>query len=71
MRVKLNLQWFLYYGRRYFSMTRKEVLYTKFGEMKDLISCLQIERGELIPSGKSVYKAQARRMTYEEAIALE
>lgn len=41
---------------------------TRFGEMRDMITCLQIDRGELIPKkSKSVQKP----MTYQEAIALE
>lgn len=41
---------------------------TRFGEMKDMISCLQIERGELIPKES---KPKKKRWRYEEAIALE
>lgn len=46
-------------------MTRNEVLFTRMGEMRDLISCYQIEKGELLP------KAQARAWSFDEAIALE
>lgn len=49
-------------------MTRQETMMTRFGEMRDMITCLQIDRGELIPKeSKSVQKP----MTYQEAIALE
>ena len=40
---------------------------TRYGEMKDMITCLQIEKGELVPVQKKVKKA----WTYEEAMALE
>ena len=40
---------------------------TRFGEMLDMISCLQIEKGELVP----VQKKPTRTWTYEEAMALE
>jgi len=46
-------------------MTRNEVLFTRMGEMKDLISCYQIEKGELLP------KQQTRVWSFDEAIALE
>ena len=41
---------------------------TRFGEMRDMITCLQIDRGELIPKESEPAK---RRMSYQEAIALE
>lgn len=46
-------------------MNRKEVLYTRYGEMLDLISCYQIEKGECLP------KQKKRIWTFDEAIALE
>ena len=46
-------------------MSRKEVLYTRYGEMRDLITCYQIEKGELVP------KRPKKIWTYDEAIALE
>lgn len=46
-------------------MSRNEVLYTRYGEMKDLISCYRIERGEIKP------KPYKKKWTYAEAIALE
>ena len=45
-------------------MNRKEVLYTRYGEMRDLITCYQIEKGELLP------KKAKRHWTYDEAMAL-
>lgn len=47
-------------------MSRREILVTRYGEMKDMISCLQIEKGELLPVP---YKAK-KKWSYEEAIAL-
>lgn len=41
---------------------------TRFGEMRDMITCLQIDRGELIPKES---KAAQKPMTYQEAISLE
>lgn len=64
--MKLNLAWFIYYGRT-LNMSRQEVMVTRFGEMKDMITCLQIERGELIP----VEKRPEKVWSYDEAIALE
>ena len=46
-------------------MSRNEVLYTRYGEMRDLITCYQIEKGELVP------KRRKKVWTYEEAMALE
>lgn len=40
---------------------------TRFGEMRDLITCLQIDRGELIPKESTRTKV----WTYDEAIALK
>lgn len=56
----------IYYGRR-LNMSRQEIMITRYGEMKDMISCLQIEKGELVPVQKKVEK----KWTYEEAMALE
>lgn len=41
---------------------------TKFGEMRDMITCLQIDKGELIPKES---KSAPKPMTYQEAISLE
>lgn len=41
---------------------------TRFGEMRDMITCLQIDRGELIPKES---KSTQKPMSYQEAIALE
>lgn len=41
---------------------------TRFGEMRDMITCLQIDRGELIPKES---KSTRKPMSYQEAIALE
>jgi len=46
-------------------MSRKEVLYTRYGEMLDLISCYQVEKGERMP------KKKKKIYTFDEAIALE
>lgn len=43
-------------------MTRDEVLYTRLGEMMDLITCMQIENGELVPK---------RKLSYDEAMELK
>ena len=40
---------------------------TRYGEMRDMITCLQIEKGELVAVQKNVKKT----WTYEEAMALE
>lgn len=44
-------------------MTRAEVLYTRYGEMRDLIACYQIEKGEAKPKKK--------KMSYDEIMALK
>ena len=49
-------------------MTRQETMMTRFGEMRDMITCLQIDRGELIPKES---KSSKKPMTYQEAISLE
>ena len=41
---------------------------TRFGEMRDMITCLQIDRGELIPKES---KSSKKPMSYQEAISLE
>lgn len=56
----------IYYGRR-LNMSRQEIMVTRYGEMKDMINCLQIEKGELVPVQKKVKK----KWTYDEAMALE
>ena len=56
----------LFYGRM-LNMSRQEIMVTRYGEMKDMITCLQIEKGELVPVQKKVKKT----WTYEEAMALE
>lgn len=48
-------------------MSRQEIMVTRYGEMKDMITCLQIEKGELVPVQKKIKKI----FTYEEAMALE
>lgn len=48
-------------------MSRQEIMITRYGEMKDMITCLQIEKGELVPVQKKVEK----KWTYEEVMALE
>lgn len=48
-------------------MNRQEILVTRYGEMRDMISCLQIEKGELLPAQTKKKKV----WRYEEAIALE
>jgi len=44
-------------------MTRNEVLFTRYGEMRDLISCYLIEKGELKPKKK--------KLSYEEIMMLK
>lgn len=46
-------------------MQRQEILVTRIGEMRDMISCL------LIDEGRMEYKAPKKIWTYEEAIALK
>ena len=48
-------------------MSRQEIMVTRYGEMIDMITCLQIEKGELVPVQKKVKK----KWTYDEAMALE
>lgn len=43
-------------------MQKPEIENTTYGEMLDMITCLQIDRGVLLPARK--------RLTYDEAIAL-
>lgn len=73
-RIKMNLAWFLYYGRAHLHMSRKEILMTKYGEMKDMVTCMQIERGDLVPAGKTVLKginpSTGKKWTYDEAMRL-
>ena len=59
----MTFAWLYFYGRK-LNMNRREVLYTRFGEMRDLITCYQIEKGELLP------KKEKRHWTYDEAMAL-
>lgn len=42
--MKLNLSWFLFYGRM-LGMGRQEILSTRWGEMMDMIACLSIYNG--------------------------
>lgn len=44
MRIKLNLAWFLYYGRQ-LGMSRREILHCPVGELLDYIDCMQIQNG--------------------------
>lgn len=62
----MTTRWFIYYGH-VLGMTRQETMMTRFGEMRDLITCLQIDRGELIPKES----ARTKVWTYDEAIALK
>lgn len=45
-------------------MTRQEALNVRFGEMRDMISCLSIYRGEAIP------KKTKKKLTYDEIMRL-
>ena len=47
------------------NMTRAEVLYTRYGEMRDLIACYQIEKGEAKP------KQKKKKLSYDEIMALK
>lgn len=44
-------------------MSRKEVLYSRYGEMRDLIACYQIENGQAKPKQKAIKK----KMTFDQA----
>jgi len=58
----LNLSWFLFYGRM-LHMGRREILLTRYGEMLDMIACLDIQHG-------APPKKEKRKMSFQEAIAL-
>lgn len=48
-------------------MSRREILITKYGEMKDMIACLSIYEGVAVPKETK----KTRRITsFEEAIKL-
>lgn len=36
-------------------MSREEILITRYGEMLDMIACLGIHEGDLIPKSKNIY----------------
>ena len=46
-------------------MSRTEIMNTRFGEMRDFITCYQIEKGDLVP------KSKKHKLSYQEAISLE
>ena len=52
-------------------MSKREVLCTRYGEMRDLITCYQIENGELLPVDHRKTDSHEKVWTYDEAIALE
>ena len=56
------LPWFLFYGRHLFHMTRQEVLYTRYGEFRDLLSCLAIHNGTA--------KEKPKKLSFDDALAL-
>lgn len=43
-------------------MTRDEVRFTRYGEMRDLIACYQIEQGVALPKKK--------KLSYDEVMSL-
>lgn len=45
-------------------MSKADVLYTRYGEMRDLINCYLIDQGDLLPKNK------ARKLSYDEIMAL-
>lgn len=46
-------------------MTKREISVTRLGEMVDMISCLAVYEG------RAKYKAPKRRMSFDEAMALD
>lgn len=59
----MNLSWYIFYGRQ-LNMNRQEVVNTRFGEMRDMISCLSIYRGECVP------KKKKKKLTYDEVMRM-
>lgn len=49
--IDLNRAWYVYYGS-IFGMSRKEVMLTLYGEMRDLIDCKAIAEGRAKPKKK-------------------
>ncbi len=45
----MNRAWYLFYGRK-LGMSRQEIMATKIGEMRDMISCLAIYEGTALPA---------------------
>ena len=56
------MSWYLFFGRK-LGMSKQEILVTPFGEMRDMISCLQIYQG--VARQKNI-----KKWTFEEAINL-
>lgn len=52
----------LFYGMRYFHMSKNDALTTTYGEMLDLISCMNVDMG--------VAKI-VKKMTFDEVMQLE
>lgn len=40
----MNLAWFLYFGRK-LGMSKREIYWTSYDEMLDMIACMAIENG--------------------------
>lgn len=54
------MAWFLFYGRQ-LSMSRSEILCTKYGEMLDMIACLAIYNG-------AEPKPEKKKLTFAETL---
>ena len=59
----MNDSWLLFYGHM-MNMTRQEIMITRYGEFRDLISCFAVHEG----SARLVEKKKI--WTFDEAIAL-
>ena len=53
----------IFYGRK-LGMDRQEILITRYGEMLDMITCIAIYNGSLVP------KEEKKKLTYDEIMAL-
>lgn len=56
--IKLNLAWFLFYGRR-LGMSKREILCTTYSEMLDMIACFAIYHG-------AAPKKKPKKLSYAE-----
>lgn len=57
----MTLPWFLFYGMHLFHMTRQEVLNTRYGEFKDLLSCLAVYNGAV---------KEKKKISFDDALLL-